>query len=106
MSPGRACRSGRSARQPRSSTSESEQRTAVPHRARRENAILSWGGAALIRSSAAYSRVCSPLGMLAARVTRVVTLLILFAGASSASVHDNIATDSSQTVLFSAFLDV
>jgi outer membrane protein insertion porin family len=64
------------------------------------------GGAALIRSSAAYSRVCSPLGMLAARVTRVVTLLILFAGGSSASVRDNLATDSSKTVLFSASLDL
>jgi outer membrane protein insertion porin family len=44
--------------------------------------------------------------MLAARVTRVVTLLILFTGASSASVRDNLATDSSKTVLFSASLDL
>ncbi|HET7151241.1 MAG TPA: outer membrane protein assembly factor BamA [Candidatus Acidoferrum sp.] len=59
------------------------------------------------RSSAAYRRVCSPLGVIAASVTYIVALVFLFAGASRGSARDDLsASASSGTVLFTASLDL
>src|SRR5947208_10301380 len=56
-------------------------------------------------SSAAHRRVCSPLGVFAARVTQVVALLFFLARADAAAAHGNPPTPaSSDTVLFSASL--
>ena len=58
-------------------------------------------------SSAAHRRVCSPLGVFAARVTQVVALVSVFASASPAAGPGNPAdSPSSHGVLFSASLDL
>lgn len=58
-------------------------------------------------SSAAYRRVCSPLGVFAARVTQVVALVFVFASASPAAGPGNPPdSPSSHGVLFSASLDL
>jgi outer membrane protein insertion porin family len=56
---------------------------------------------------AAQRRVCSPLGVFAARVTQVVALVSLFVNASPASMPGNLGADSSsRTILISASLDL
>src|SRR5215470_15097026 len=56
---------------------------------------------------AAQRRVCSPLGVFAARVMQVVAFVFLFVSASRASMLDNPGADSSsRKVLFSASLDL
>ena len=58
-------------------------------------------------SSAAHRRVCSPLGVFAARVTQVVALVFFLASsAPAAGVGNPPAPASSDTVLFSASLDL
>jgi outer membrane protein insertion porin family len=58
-------------------------------------------------SSAAHRRVCSPLGVFAARVTQVVALVSVFASASPAAGPGNPPdSPSSHTVLFAASLDL
>src|SRR5437016_14495899 len=58
-------------------------------------------------SSAAHRRVCSPLGVFAARVTQVVALVFFFASsAPAAGLGNPPAPASSDTVLFSASLDL
>jgi outer membrane protein insertion porin family len=56
---------------------------------------------------AAQSRVCSPLGVIAARVTQVVALAFLFVSALPASTREKLPADhSTGIVLFSASLDL
>src|SRR6266576_3470149 len=58
-------------------------------------------------SSAAHRRVCSPLGVFAARVTQVVALVFFLASsAPAAGLGNPPAPASSDTVLFSASLDL
>jgi outer membrane protein insertion porin family len=57
-------------------------------------------------SSAAHRRVCSPLGVFAARVAQVVALVCVFASASPAAGPDNLPASPSSHVLFSASLDL
>jgi outer membrane protein insertion porin family len=67
-----------------------------------------FGGAALTTSSAAYRRVCSPFGVLAARVTRLIAMVFLFAMASPAAPSENFRAPASPTpaaILFSASID-
>src|SRR5947208_2701464 len=107
MSQGRACRSVRSARQPRSSTSESETSHSRPTPGSAGESQLVFGRAALIGPLAAQRRVCLPSGGFAVRVTQVVALAFLFSSASAAFERDNLAADSSSNkVLFSASLDL
>src|SRR5580700_9459475 len=88
-------------RQPRLSTSESDtthgrsrsgrgQQTTGPHRVRRENNKLCFGGAALKTSTAAYRRVCLPFGVLAFRVTWIAAFLLSFAASSPATTQKNL----------------
>src|SRR5579859_6737389 len=95
-----------SLRQPRLSTSESDtthrrprpgrgQRTTDPHRVRRENSKLCFGGAALKTSTAAYSRVCLSFGVLASRATWIAAVLLFFAASSPAASHKNLLADAS-----------
>src|SRR5438445_4068113 len=56
---------------------------------------------------AAQRRVCSPLGVIAARVTTVVAIVFLFVNASPASTRESLAADhSTSIVLFSVSLDL
>jgi outer membrane protein insertion porin family len=56
---------------------------------------------------AAQRRVCSPLGVIAARVTQVVALAFLFVNSSPASTRENLPADhSTSIVLLSASLDL
>jgi outer membrane protein insertion porin family len=67
-----------------------------------------FGGAALTTSTAAYRIVCSPFGVLAARVARGIAMVLLVAMASPAAPRDDLRADaspSSPTVLFSASID-
>src|SRR5580692_12547379 len=88
-------------RQPRLSTSESDtthgrprpgrgQQTTGPHRVRRENNKLCFGGAALTTSSAAYRRVCLPFGVLAFRVTWFAVLFLSLAPSSPAATQKSL----------------
>src|SRR5271155_2520005 len=88
-------------RQPRLSTSESDtthgrprpgrgQRTTSPHRVRRENNKLCFGGAALTTSMASYRRVCLPFGVLASRVTWLAVFFLSFAASSPAATQKNL----------------
>src|SRR5690348_17326505 len=107
MSPGRVFRSVRSARQPRSSTSESETSHSRPTPGSAGESQLVFGGAALIGPWAAQRRVCLPSGGFSARVMQVVALVFLLASASAAFGVDHRPADaSSDKVLFSASLDL
>jgi len=67
-----------------------------------------FGGAALTTSMAAYRIVCSPFGVLAARLTRCIAMVLLVTMTSSAAPRDDLRADaspSSPTVLFSASID-
>jgi outer membrane protein insertion porin family len=62
----------------------------------------------LTTSMAAYRIVCSPFGVLAARVTRSIAMVLLAAMALSAAPRDDLRADasaSSSAVLFSASID-
>src|SRR5580693_108088 len=61
-----------------------------PHRVRRENNKLCFGGAALTTSLAAYRRVCLPFGVLAFRVTWIAAFLLSFASSSPATTQKNL----------------
>src|SRR6201987_3066345 len=94
MSQGRVFRSVRSARQPRSSTSESETSHSRPTPGSAGESQLVFGGAALIGPWAAQRRVCLPSGGFSARVRQVVGLVFLVASASRVLVVEHRPTDS------------
>ena len=69
---------------------------------------MSLGDAALKTSLAAHSRVCSPLGILPARVTMLIAVVFLLAIASLAATADNshaVSSASSSKPLFTASID-
>jgi outer membrane protein insertion porin family len=61
-----------------------------PHRVRRENNKLCFGGAALTTSLAAHRRVCLPFGVLAFRVVWIAAFLLSFAASSPATTQKNL----------------
>src|SRR5215467_7354739 len=106
-SQGRVCRSVRSARQPRSSTSESETSHSRPTPGLAGESHFVFGCAALIGPGAAQRRVCLLRGGIAARVAQVIALVFLLASACVAFERDNLpASSSPRKVLFSASLDL
>src|SRR2546430_13934688 len=105
MSQGKACRSVRSVRQPRSSTSESDTTHGRPTPGPAGEKQLEFGGAALTTSSAAQRRVCLPCGFFAAPVALTIVLGLLFSMASCAANRENPpagASSSARPYLFSA----
>ncbi|HXJ06955.1 MAG TPA: outer membrane protein assembly factor BamA [Candidatus Acidoferrum sp.] len=56
---------------------------------------MCFGGAALKTSTAAYSRVCLPFGVLASRATWIAAALLFFAASSPAATHKNLLADAS-----------
>src|SRR5271154_2234059 len=77
--------------------------TTGPHRVRRENNKLCFGGAALTTSQAAYRRVCLPFGVLAFRVTWFAVFFLSLAASSPAATQKNLLAGPSATA-DSAFL--
>src|SRR5215467_10739889 len=106
-SQGRACRSVRSARQPRSSTSESETSHSQPTPGLAGESHFVSGGAAMTGAMAAPRRVCLSFGGWPVRVAQVVALAFFCASAAAAFELDNRSVDStSNKVVFSASLDL
>jgi outer membrane protein insertion porin family len=70
---------------------------------------LGFGGAALTTSTAAYRKVCSAFGILAARLTGVIAIAFFFATASPGARPENPAANASApstpAILFSASID-
>src|SRR5580693_4155101 len=66
-----------------------------PHRVRRENNKLCFGGAALTTSLAAHRKVCLPFGVLALRGTWVAAFFLLLASSSPATTQKNLLAGSS-----------
>src|SRR5256884_9177643 len=97
MSQGKACRSVRSVRQPRSSTSESDTTHGRPTPGPAGEKQVDFGGAALTTSAAAQRRVCSPCGFFAPRVTWIIAMVLLLAIASPAARREDSRADASSS---------